>query len=253
MTDLGKSLWQARTNGTVLTRGDFAGVDGRDGAYAVQAAAADAAGLKRVGWKIAATSDVSQGLIGVDGPAMGPVFRDHLHPTPATLTVVPAHGSAIECEIAFVMKSAVTEADAGREAVLAATARALIAVEMIGCRVEGGVKGAGPVVLVSDYAFNAALVTGPAIDNWRAVDLIKIKAAAVINGEVRNEGTGAAVLGDPVNSLVWAANEAVRIGRPLQAGDIISTGTMTGVTPVKAGDKLSADFGPFGKIEVAFV
>ena len=52
---------------------------------------------------------------------------------------------------------------------------------------------------------------------------------------------------------MWAAGEAARIGRPLKAGDIITTGTMTGVVPVKPGDQVIGDFGALGQVEVNFI
>ena len=254
VTALAKGIWQARENGSLLPRDAVKDVVGRDAAYAVQMAAADAAGLTRAGWKIAATSAVAQDLIGVDGPSLGPVFAEHIFEPGATCVARPNQGMAIECEIAFVMAG---DCDFGispaRGAVLAATETARIGIEVVGCRFEGGVKAAGPAILISDFSFNVALVRGPEIRGWRDMDLSAVDACAVVNGERGNTGTGAAVMGDPVTALVWAAGEAARIGRPLKAGDIITTGTMTGVVPVKPGDQVIGDFGALGQVEVNFI
>lgn len=252
MDDLGLALWTARAEGGRVPREAFAKLDGRDDAYAAQAAGADAAGLTPAGWKVAATSDAALKLLAVDGPAMGPVFKEHVFQSPARLPAKVEHGAAVECEIAFVMGAPVVEAGVGRAEVIAATRHPVIAVEVVGCRVEGGFAGAGTMVMIGDFAFNAALVTGREVENWRSVDLPAVRAKVAVNGEVKAEGTGAAVLGDPVEALVWAANEAIRIGRPLRAGDIVSTGSMTGVTPVKPGDRMVGDFGALGTVEIAF-
>jgi 2-keto-4-pentenoate hydratase len=74
----------------------------------------------------------------------------------------------------------------------------------------------------------------------------------VINGAVKGEGTGARALGDPVNVLVWLANQQSRSGRGLLSGEIVSTGTCTGLDSVVAGDEAVADFGSLGKVEVRF-
>lgn len=252
MDNLGQALWAARTGGSRLSKDAFAALKDRDAAYAVQAAGAEAAGLTPAGWKVAATSDAALKLLAVDGPAMGPVFKEHLFESPATMPAVAAHGAGIECEIAFVMATPVVEPGAGRETVIAAVRHPVIAVEVVGCRVDGGFAGAGTMVMIGDFAFNAALVTGREIENWRSVDLAAVQARAVVNEEVKAEGTGAAVLGDPVEALIWAANEAIRIGRPLRAGDIVSTGSMTGVTAVKSGDRAVGDFGGLGTVEIQF-
>ncbi|WNJ99168.1 fumarylacetoacetate hydrolase family protein [Thalassospiraceae bacterium LMO-JJ14] len=250
---LGRDIWQARKSGTLLPRSAVAGTAERNVSYQVQAAAADASGLTRAGWKVAATSDMAQDLLGMDGPSIGPVFAEHLYKSGDTLVARPEHGAAIECEIAFEMAEDLDDARiTSINDLLDATKRALIAVEVVGCRFEGGFKGAGISVCISDFSFNAALVCGPEIDGWRDMDMAGVGAAITLNGEPGNAGTGAAVLGNPLLALQWAATEAQSIGLPFRKGDIITTGTMTGVTPVKPGDEVLCDFGPCGQISISF-
>ena len=84
------------------------------------------------------------------------------------------------------------------------------------------------------------------------MDLATAAAAVTVNGTPGNSGTGSAVLGNPLLALQWAASEAQSIGMPFLKGDIITTGTMTGVTPVKPGDSVLCDFGPAGRIPMSF-
>ena len=93
---------------------------------------------------------------------------------------------------------------------------------------------------------------GPKIENWSEVDLSKAPAAMHLNGEKVAAGTGADVMGDPVDALRWAAEEAARIGMPFKAGDVITTGTMTGAVKVAPGDHVIGDFGDLGKVEITF-
>jgi 2-keto-4-pentenoate hydratase len=251
MADLAERIWRARADKTTLSRDEVSHLDGVISAYDVQDAAVLCAGLTRVGWKVAATSDAAQGLLGVDGPLMGPIFSETVQPTPATTEAIAAHATGIECEVAFLMGSEV-HSPADRAAVIEAAEQAVIAIEIVGCRFEGGFKGAGPLVCVSDFAFNAGLVVGAPIADFADQDLSAVAAKAIVNGEVKAEGTGSAVLGDPVDALIWAAKEASNIGHPLQAGDIVSTGTMTGLTPVAAGDHVIGDFGTLGTVEIKF-
>lgn len=250
---LGKTIWDARQSGSLLSRDIVAATAERNVSYQVQAAAAKAAGLTRCGWKVAATSEMAQELLGMDGPSIGPVFKEHLYKPGDTLQARPEHGAAIECEVAFEMADDLDdERITSLPDLVAATARAFIAVEVVGCRFEGGFKGAGISVCISDFSFNAALVCGPEINGWRTMDLATVGASITINGETGNAGTGEAVLGNPLFALQWAATEAQSIGMPLRKGDLISTGTMTGVTPVKPGDELVCDFGALGQIPLSF-
>jgi len=55
-----------------------------------------------------------------------------------------------------------------------------------------------------------------------------------------------------VNVLLWLANRQSSQGRGLKAGDIVSTGTCTGLDPVQPGDHVRADFGELGTVEIVF-
>ena len=52
--------------------------------------------------------------------------------------------------------------------------------------------------------------------------------------------------------LTWLANELSRTGIGLKAGQMVSTGTLTGMLAPKPGEDYVADFGPFGGVTVSF-
>ena len=109
----------------------------------------------------------------------------------------------------------------------------------------------GCSLTTADCGVNIALVVGP----WTGWDQRNLKGHRVtmtVNGAPRGEGTGSRALGDPLNVLVWLANHQSRAGRGLKAGEIVSTGTCTGLDPVHPGDAVLADFGDLGKVEIAF-
>ncbi len=253
MTDLasiGRAIWSARKDGNVVPRDSAATVVDRGDAYTVQAAAAATSGLTRAGWKIAATSDLAQDLLNVDGPALGPVFAEHIQQSPCSAVVQPNHGTAIECEIAFMM--ATTPHSASRHDVVACIDHAVVAIEIVGSRFDGGFQGAGTSICIADFAFNAGLVLGPRIVDGASIDFAGVAARAVVNGKVAAEGNGAAVMGDPITALCWAAEEAACLGLPLASGDVVSTGTMTGATPVSPGDLVIGEFGELGSVDIQF-
>jgi len=254
MGELGNRIWRMRRDGGVLPRSETQDIATRDEAYAIQAAAVIASGLTPLGWKVAATSEAAQQLLNMGGPSLGPVFAEHLLDSPATVVARPDQSTGTECEFAFVMGQDLdADADVDLQTVTDAIDHALVAVEVVGCRFEGGIADAGALLCISDFSFGAGLVRGPVVADWRTVDFAAATARAILNGTEVAAGTGAAVLGDPLEALHWAAGEAARIGSPLRAGDIVTTGTMTGATPVKPGDHFTGDFGPFGTVEIDFV
>ena len=61
-----------------------------------------------------------------------------------------------------------------------------------------------------------------------------------------------AVLGHPLNALIWFAAKMQERGRGLRTGEVISTGTCTGITFIDPEQQVVADFGGLGKVELKF-
>ena len=74
-----------------------------------------------------------------------------------------------------------------------------------------------------------------------------------LNGDIVGTGAGAAALGHPVNAVVWLANTLGRLGIPLKAGEVILSGSLAALIPVKAGDSLRIAIGGLGGCSVRFV
>ena len=60
---------------------------------------------------------------------------------------------------------------------------------------------------------------------------------------------------DPSQWSIPQGEEATRrhIRDGIKAGEVVSTGTCTGVTPIAPGQTLVADFGDLGRVEVRFI
>jgi 2-keto-4-pentenoate hydratase len=65
-------------------------------------------------------------------------------------------------------------------------------------------------------------------------------------------GTAAEALDHPMVPLTWLANELSRTGIGMKAGQIVSTGTLTGMLRPKRGETYVADFGPFGSVTATY-
>jgi 2-keto-4-pentenoate hydratase len=59
-------------------------------------------------------------------------------------------------------------------------------------------------------------------------------------------------MGDPLAPLLWLAEERRRLGGGLAAGETVSTGSCTGMLPVRAGQRVRAVFGGAATVEIAF-
>ena len=249
---LAKLLHQASRNGDIVPRsaGDF--LKSVETAYEVQRIADGIAGQRRVGWKVGATSVEPQRLLGATEPATAPMFAPNCLTSPATVSVYPNQSPCIEGEFAFRFSDTLAPRGAAYtlEEVLAAVESVLPAIEVVGCRFEGGFDGLGALRLVADATAHTAFVSGDPSDGWRDMDLNSHRAAMLRNGEMVSEGTGANVLDGPLSVLLWTANHLSRLGESIEAGEVITTGTCTGITPVSPGDVAVADFGSLGRVEL---
>jgi 2-keto-4-pentenoate hydratase len=61
-------------------------------------------------------------------------------------------------------------------------------------------------------------------------------------GATLAQGMGAATLGNPLNVVVWLVQELASQGRKLSAGDLISAGSFTPLTPPKPGQEVTVRY-----------
>ena len=221
--------------------------------YAVQAALARLAGAEPVGWKIAATSVAGQKHIGVDGPLAGRLWESKLHGSGATLPAGHLHMAVVEAEFAFRMGEDLPggKGEYGVDEVMDAVAALHPAIEIPDSRF-GDFTVVGAAQLIADNGCTEYCVLGPeAPAAWRETDLPAHPVVVTIDGEQAATGTGANALGDPRRALTWLANDRVRHGEPLAAGDVVITGTCIVPAPIRHAKHVRADFGALGAVEVA--
>ncbi len=108
----------------------------------------------------------------------------------------------------------------------------------------------GALSLIADNAIHGAWIEGQPVADWRSIDLAAHPVTLSVNGHRVGVGSGAAVLGHPLNVVAWLANELPRYGRHLKRGDKVTTGTAAPVYFANPGDHVISDFGAFGHVEV---
>jgi 2-keto-4-pentenoate hydratase len=252
---LAEDLWAARRGGHVIAIEPAQQPASAAAAYEVQAAMIELAGLAQVGWKIGATTAATQALLGVGEPLIGPLFAPHVHQDGAEVKLVPAHRPGLESEFLVGLGADLPP----REQPYAADEAAAVvdfvapAFEIIGCRFEGGLVGKG-VLVIADGGANAAIVQGRPVRDWRRFDLGHHAVRLRLNGAEAASGSSSdLVFGDPIGAIAWLANQPALAGRGLKRGEVVMTGTCTGLTQIQAGDRAEADYGEFGRVRATFV
>src|SRR3712207_1660783 len=222
--------------------------------YAVQALLEERSSAPLFGWKIAATSREGQAHIGVDGPLAGRLLAERVFDSGAELPLGVNHMRVVEPEFAFRMARdlAPRASPYDAEEVLDAVAALHPAIEVPDSRYDDFASVGAPQ-LIADNACARLFVLGPATRaDWRDMDLARHEVVGSVAGGIEREGRGANVLGDPRVALTWLANELSRLGVPLRAGQVVTTGTCMAPLPVAEGDEVSADFGALGRASLRF-
>jgi 2-keto-4-pentenoate hydratase len=153
-------------------------------------------------------------------------------------------------EIAFVLARdlagpGVTIADA-----LMAIAGALPAIEIVDSRIaDWRVQLADTV---ADNASAGKVVLGSRITPATAVDLRLAGMLLHRNGSPVESGAGAAALGNPARCLTWLANRLLPPQRGLRAGDIVLSGPLHRLVPVRPNDVYQVEFAHLGTVTVGF-
>jgi 2-keto-4-pentenoate hydratase len=213
-------------------------------AYAIQDAVTRQVGAVH-GWKTGAPGPEAE-------PAYAPIF---------TVTAAPGRFPAetqrlfgIEAEIAFRLARDLPRRAKPyhRDEVVAAVASMHPAVELVDSRFADFDK-VDAWSKVADNQSNAALVYGPAVADWHALglDLARPPITVTIGGKVAAESTGNSG-GDPLRLLTALANHCAGRTGGLREGDMITTGSITGITFAKPGATVTADFGRLGIVRLEF-
>ena len=226
-------LGAARGNGAVLPdlADDLRPADESE-AYVAQAALSDwfaAHGHgEPAGYKIGATTQSMQAYLGAPGPAFGRIMANNIH---ASGTVLPGSGlvnPGVECEIAFRLNREPPAAPVARDDLWDCIESVMPAMEIVENRYDDFLARGFPTLVADDF-FHKACVLGAPVDRWREIDLANIGGRMEIDGAEVGTGTGADVMGHPLEPIAWLIGALATHGRTLKAGEIVLTGSMTPV------------------------
>lgn len=211
-------------------------------ALAIQDAVITKLGERVAGWKVATTKD---------GEIMrGAIVGSRLLQSPASLPAAEVPLLGMEGEIAFMFDRALPPRGADYTAgEIRDAATAVVGIEIVASRFLD-YAGAPPLDRTADCMSNGAFVLGTFRPDWRRFDLSKLEAILRVNAEVVVRKTGGHVTGDPILPAIALVN-ALRKTSGVDAGQIITTGTYTGLNFVKPGDRVAIEFAGFGTAEVS--
>lgn len=207
------------------------------------------AGARVVGHKIGLTSLAMQEMMGVNTPDFGHLLDTMVHSTATDIPVDQFISPRVEPEIAFIIGSSLPQQGCRVEDVLAATEYIAPCLELIDSRIADW--RINLVDTVADNASSAGVILGE--KKLITEDYAALATTLIIDGEVREEGSTAAVLGDPAYAVAWLANALGEYGVSIEPGHIVLSGSCTRAVPVEAQNTVTAAFGEFGSVTAQFI
>jgi 2-keto-4-pentenoate hydratase len=200
------------------------------------------------GFKIGLTTPIMQRLCGVDEPCYGAIFAGEVHHGRAELPVANYCRLGIETEIAVRLGEDPPQGG-GADRVAGAVESCMAAIELLE-DLRHDYKRLSAAAMVAGNVWNAGIVLGPPVTDWRRLDLAQVTARLTINGREIGSGKGGDVMGNPLNALAWLADKRAAQGAPLKRGMIVMTGSMVPIQFPNAGDRAVVEVDGLGTAEL---
>ncbi|HEY0835905.1 MAG TPA: fumarylacetoacetate hydrolase family protein [Azospirillum sp.] len=198
-------------------------------------------------WKVGAKTPEGE-------PACAPMPVPTVHPSPATLPSDAFGVRLIEAEIAYRFGRALPPRPQPYTAdeVLAAVDAVLPGIEVVDGRFQDR-NAVDALSILADNITSGAYVTGAPVFDWRRIEPARQGVQLRVNGAIVVDTVGGNPAGgDLTRLLVWAANALSMRGHGLKPGDIVTTGSCTGMTPAGPGDAVEAEFPGLGTVSLRF-
>ena len=206
-----------------------------------------------IGYKVACTSEIARQLFRVEDPVFGRLLSCRSWRTGTALPAAALQIVALEPEFSFRMATDPPERPSPWTggSIAEFVGDMMPAIELVGNCFSDWSAYCG-MTLAADNAVNRGWVCGTATSSWRGLDLSSHPVKLRVNGNHQSTGSGANVMGNPLNAIAWLANTLPEHGLRLQAQDVVTTGVCTDIYPVDSDACAEADFGELGKVRVSF-
>lgn len=225
--------------------------------YLVQEAAIDLWPEPVVGWKVGRIPTELQAELKAER-VMGPVFAGHVWAAdpavPTPLPVIAGGFAAVEAEYIYRMgrDAPADKLDWTPEEALAYVGDLLVGVEFAASPLAT-INVLGPRVVASDFGNNAGLILGRVVPNWRERPDLVPPCHAWVEGRLVGEGAPESIPGGPPASLAFLMAACAARGRPLKAGQLVTTGAASGIHDIEAGQTARITFGDLEEIRCVAV
>ena len=235
---LSEYLLEAHTSGAMIAIDPSFTLESVDEAYWVQEVVLRGLDPHRpVSWKISPPRDGAE-------PFSSPTPFRAVKPSPAEFVAVN-RVLGVEAEVAFRFGEA-PKVKGRKVDIAGAVEEAFVLIELCETRYFN-LDEMGQLMKLADFQSHGGFALGSGVARWRDLDFSKQPVTLSVNGKKTVARKGSHPSGDPWAMVEWAAKHCAARGMPLAAGDIVTTGTWTGMTPIAPGDEVVATFDGIGE------
>ncbi len=208
-------------------------------------------GIRVSGLKMGLTSNAKMKQMGVAEPVYGFLTDQGAIPDGGEVRMPAFIHPRVEAEIAVITKRELAGPGCHVGQVMAAIDCVLPAVELLDSRYRDFRFDLPSVI--ADNTSAAGFVTGGRPRCLSGLDLRTLGVVLLKNGEVIETGAGAAVLGNPAESVARLANMLAARGLTIPAGSFVMTGGITAAVAVEPGDSIEARYQELGGVSLRFI
>lgn len=188
---------------------------------------------RMAGYKISLTSRATQEMAGTGGPAYGALTNRNLHPSPAVLSLADLNEPLVEGELVFAVIKPLGSRPT--DAQIMASTRLRVAIEVPTSRIRRWFPIDNLHGFIGDCAGSGAVVMGDEFVLPSGASLEDLPMVMSCDGRVLAEGAGREVLGSPLHAVRWLVDKLAGMGRRLEAGYVVSSGTFIPPVPARPG------------------
>jgi 2-keto-4-pentenoate hydratase len=222
-------------------------------AYDVQIATFRLRGMSSAGFKIGLTNVEAQRSTGAVAPIAGRLASADILRSPARIALPHDHLRIVEAEVVFEVGCTLSADDTplSETDVYHCLRGAHAGIEICNSRLSAGEDASLPAI-VADNSNADRLVVGDRLPDWSFEALADLPVTLLRRGQPAINATTRRVLGHPLRAVTWLANWLGARGEGLKPGDLIASGSCTGMTEVARDDAVIAVFGAGARVAVDF-
>jgi 2-keto-4-pentenoate hydratase len=206
------------------------------------------------GFKIGATAKRMQEYLGLRGPAAGFMVADGLHRGGVALRFADFQRPGVECELAVRLGRDLPPGPCKMAQAADAVAELVAGIELVENRYTD-LAQVGTPTMIADQVYHAAAIVGEAgSGDWRDLDVGALLGRLIVDGQQRDEGVGADLMGHPFKCLAWLAGSWVAEAfGGLKAGQVVMLGSVTPPIWLTGPATVTVAFAPLPPVQVTLI